>query len=123
MQWNGDRVTREVEQIGNRRLVAAAVYLAGKVKENLSVPAPRRLVKSPRGHYYRATTPATPGAFPRKLSGKLRRDVTYQIVRPGVVRIGVITIYARRLGATGHEFMLRTLKAEQGPIERILRAA
>ena len=52
-----------------RGLEAGANVLLNKIKQKISVPAPRKLVMSKRGDvYYRATTKAAPGAPPRKLS-------------------------------------------------------
>lgn len=129
MQWNGDKIAAEIDRIAARRLVAAAVYLTGKVKEVLSVPAPRQLVKSPRGNFYRATVDAKRGAPPRKLSGRLRASMTYQVLDAGKrVRIGTNVIYARRhelgfpKGHAMHPFLKPTLFAERAAIERILAA-
>lgn len=56
----------------------AAVFLAARVKEEVSVPAPRKRVKGGAGNIrYVATARAIPGAPPRKLSGRLRQTVTY----------------------------------------------
>lgn len=57
---------------------AAAVFLAARVKETVSVPAPRKRVVNSLGDIrYRATSRAVPGAPPRKLSGRLRQSITH----------------------------------------------
>lgn len=77
----GDDLSRKMLQEIERKLQKAAklartkarVFLAAKIKEVLNEPAPKR--KSRSGRWY-ATVPATPGAPPRKLTGRLQKSVT-----------------------------------------------
>ena len=74
------RIAAQVQKRAAAGVGAAAVFLAARLKEQVSVPAPRKRVVSKRGDlYYRATVRAIPGAPPRKLSGKLRQTITYQV--------------------------------------------
>jgi hypothetical protein len=70
----------QLRQRAVRGLTAAAVELQKRLKIVLSTPAPRTRVTSRAGSvYYRATTPATPGAPPRKLTGRGRASVSYRV--------------------------------------------
>lgn len=66
-------------------LRAACIELQNEAKVLVSVPAPRRLVtsgprsKNPGIKYYVATTPAIKDAPPRKLSGRGRAAITYEV--------------------------------------------
>src|SRR4051812_1245627 len=93
------QIEAEVSRNIGRGLLAGAIFLTARVKEVLSVPAPRRRVLARSGaYYYRATTPATPGAPPRKLSGRLRASADYQLLPGGTeARVGSPVVYARRL--------------------------
>lgn len=115
-QNNSDKVAAEVKRRASKGLKAATIFLSSRVKEILSVPAPRALVKPKKGApYYRATTPALPGAPPRKLSGQLRRSIAWEMRQNETVgRVGTNMIYARKLENTDHRFL--TLAVEQyGP--------
>jgi phage gpG-like protein len=104
----------ELRRRAVRAVTAGSVVLASRVKETLSVPAPRKRVLSRRGvYYYRATTPATPGAPPRKLSGRLRASVTRQTLDTPdgpVGRVGTNLVYARRHERGTHPFLQPTLQ-------------
>lgn len=77
------RIAVQVQRRAATGVQAAAVFLAARLKEVLSVPAPRKRVQDRAGNfYYRATTRAIRGAPPRKLSGKMRQGVTYTIAAP-----------------------------------------
>lgn len=109
----------------DRRLTRAAVHLTGKVKEVLSVPAPRRAVIGKRGkltgvRYYVATTPATPGAPPRKLSGRLRSSITWESISEVHKRVGTNVLYGKPLENMGHLFLGITMNAEKATLERII---
>lgn len=74
------KIAEQVQRRANSGVKNAAVFLAARIKETVSVPAPRKRVVSSLGDIsYRATAKAIPGAPPRKLSGKLRQSVTYQL--------------------------------------------
>ena len=78
------------------------------------------------------TAPAIKGDPPRKLSGKLRREVQYEMLHPMVTgsgvtmttgRVGQNTQYAARLEFGGglHEYYRRTLNKFRTAIERIMQ--
>ena len=91
-----------------------------------------RLVKNRKtGAYERQRisykpSPASPGAPPRKLSGRLRASVDYEVQQNDyggwdiTARIGTNVIYARPLETKGHAFMIRSLMAFRSELEQIL---
>jgi len=82
--WYGPKVMADIKKSASRGTEAAAIFLVNALKKTLSIPAPRIAVVGVRGvrkgiRYYRATTRATPGAPPRKLSGDMRGSITYRM--------------------------------------------
>ncbi len=76
-------------------ILAAASFLTSRVKEVVSVPAPKRPIRLPsvgkkKGAIigYRAKTKATPGAPPRVVSGQLRRKLSYHQLSPMQAAVG-----------------------------------
>lgn len=112
------QIDAEVQRLASRGLQAAAIWFSGRVKEVVSVPAPRtRVVSGPRSShpgtvYYRATEEATPGAPPRKLSGRLRAGVGWQMVDQRRARVGGNVIYMRVHELGRHPFLVPTLTRE-----------
>lgn len=119
-------IEREVLKNLGRGLEAGAIFLKARVKETLSVPAPRKRVLGKRGknagvYYYRATTPATPGAPPRKLSGRLRSSITHEMSNDGLTaRVGTNVEYAQHLEEGGHAYLITTLEANLDNLARII---
>lgn len=119
--WTGDKLREQIERAAGRGVQAAAIFLVARVKEVLSVPAPRRLARTPRGAYHVATTPATPGAPPRKLSGKLRASINYAMEGPMRARVGTRIKYARPLELRmNHQFLRPTAAAFRPALLRIM---
>lgn len=124
-QNNAAKIAREVQAKAKKGLMAATIFLSARVKEIISVPAPRALVKPRFGApYYRATTRATPGAPPRKLSGELRRSISWEMRNNGTVgRVGTNKVYARKLEQMGHPFLSLAVQQYQGEIKTIMGRA
>lgn len=80
------RIEREVRDAAGAGLDAARLFLEARVRETLSVPAPRK--KTPGGGY-RATARAVPGAPPRKLTGRLRQSVASRMESGTKAVVGV----------------------------------
>lgn len=122
---NSAKIAAEVKRKASLGLKAATIFLSSRIKEILSVPAPRKLVKPKYGApYYRATTPATPGAPPRKLSGQLRRSIAWEMRQSDTVgRVGTNMVYARRLEAQGHRFLTLAVEMYQNEIKTIMGRA
>ena len=122
---NVERAKKDLSRSLGAGLRAGAIFLNNRIKEVLSIPAPRKRVTSRRGiTYYRATTPATPGAPPRKLSGRLRASMTYEVETRGlfdvVARVGTNVIYSKRHEHGNHKFMMVTLNAVKGDLGKII---
>lgn len=118
-------ITARFRAEAKRRLARAASYLAREVKVVLSVPAPRRTSKRTGRPY--ATTPATPGAPPRKLTGKGRADVGWAVFDTGGTGadslwavVGTNNIYMSHWEHHGHPWLVRTLAEQKDAVERIL---
>lgn len=90
------KIKKQVDKSAGRGLNAARVFLTARIKEALSVPAPRKAVRAAplpgqkKGGilYYRAATPATVGAPPRKLSSRLRTSTTSAMLTTNTAVIG-----------------------------------
>ena len=101
-----------------RGLSAAAIECVNDTKLLISVPAPRAPVYGTVGGKrrrigYRATTRATPGAPPRKVSGQLRASTTWDLRGTGpamVARCGVMKKYGRFLEDGNHPFLSVNLR-------------
>ena len=120
-------VEREVQALAGRGLAAAGRYLANEIRRVVSVPAPYVMVRPRSGGqpYPRATTPATPGAPPRKLTGRLRAAVGSWQPDDATVRVGVQrVVYARPLETwMGHPYLVPTLRANLENLSRIVGQA
>lgn len=117
-----ERAKRDLERSIGKGLRAAAIYLKNRVKEAISVPAPRvRFVARDGTAYYRATTPATPGAPPRKLSGRLRASIEYEMDEDKLTaRVGTSVVYGRVHEEGVHQFLMPTLVKEQSALMAII---
>ncbi len=123
------QIADEAARAAGKGIQAAAIFLTSRIKELISVPAPRVRVLGKRGKaagilYYRATTPATPGAPPRKLSGTLRQGVTVEMSADGLsATVGAGVPYARRHEFGGHAFLRPSLERWQGELAAIIGKA
>ncbi len=124
------QITDEAARAAGKGLRAAAIFLTARIKELISVPAPRVRVLGKRGKaagilYYRATTPATPGAPPRKLSGRLRTSITYEMSADGQsASVGTSVPYAAALEfRMGHAFLAPSLERWRGELAAIIGKA
>ena len=93
------RIASQVQRSAAEGVGAAVIFLASRLRETVSEPAPRKRAVDHLGNiYYRAKTRATAGAPPRKLSGRLRQTITYEITMAlGTKRAikGVVGVKAR----------------------------
>lgn len=95
-------IAAQLKRGAGKGVEAAVRFLAARVKETVSVPAPKVAVRgSPVPGKklgpilgYRATTKAIKGAPPRVLSGRLRQGVTTRMLTP---TIGLVGVHARSL--------------------------
>lgn len=105
------RIATQVQKRAASGTLNAAIFLSARLKETVSVPAPRKRVVNNAGDIrYVATTRAVRGAPPRKLSGKLRQSITYGLV--GVTgqatkttkRLGTAVVGVKARGANGFNY-------------------
>lgn len=132
-----ERIALQLKRGAGKGLEAAIRFLAARIKETVSVPAPKKPIRGvplPGKRLgpilgYRATAPAIKGAPPRVLSGRLRQGVTSKMLTP---HIGLVGTHARslpskrypsgfdypkyheigaaeKLGGGGHPFILPTV--------------
>lgn len=83
-----ERIAKQLKAGAGKGVEPACRFLVARIKETLNVPAPKVKV----GLGYRATTRATVGAPPRKLSGRMQKGVTHKMLS-GIV--GLIGVHAR----------------------------
>ena len=97
-----ERILLQLKRGAGKGLEAAVRFLAARIKEAVSVPAPKMAIRGvplPGKRLgpilgYRATASALKGAPPRVLSGKLRQGVTHKMLTPTV---GLVGTHARSL--------------------------
>lgn len=145
-----------------RRLQKCGILLSGEIKKVISVPAPRRryqsgsrsitvfnkatkqwqrqqlpiyryvATESNRATFQRLGLP-TRNTPPRKLSGRLRASITWQVLDDKTVRVGTNVEYAgyleegrwvgrgtKRARFIRHPFMISTFKANESQLRSIL---
>lgn len=90
-----NKINMQVHRGVGKGLKAGIIFLSQRVKETMSVPAPKRKTVGLFGQaIYRATTPATVGAPIRLLSGQARRKTSWKMVDE---HTAMITCNARSL--------------------------
>jgi len=118
MDWT-EEVAASMREDVIRRLTRACVECSNDLKKIVSVPAPRKFLKSGR---LVAKTKAVPGAPPRKLSGRGRASITYKVDRlelTGVVGTNVVYMPVHEYD-NGHKWVEPTLKQYGGIYNKIL---
>lgn len=121
--WNWPRIEADLERaVSKQGIEPAAVFLENRAKEITSVPAPRKRVVSRRGvSYYRALTKATPGAPPRKLSGRGRASITHEMVNPLLARVGTNAVHMAAHERGGlHKWLSVAAEKFRGALARIV---
>ncbi len=99
VHWNSHEVINQVNKAAQKGLKAAAIFLASRMKEAVSVPAPRGAWKSGTSYgwgmhkttnsYIALIKHGQPGMPPRKLSGRLRQTITWEVSSSGdTARVG-----------------------------------
>ncbi len=100
------------------RLTRVCIATVNDLKVVVSVPAPRRIAAS--GRVY-AATKATPGAPPRKLTGRGRASLSYRVDPISLTGIvGTNVVYMGVHERHDHKFVAPTLAANRTMYERIL---
>ena len=142
-QQQAEKLAKQILQKVNKGLERGMdkvrYMLVAKIKQTLSVPAPREKVRPKSGPpYWRATTRAGKGAPPRLLSGALRRSVesarsNYQIEITASARSRPSKRYPRGIpygkiheaGRYGdkeglHPFVVPAIKANMREVKKVL---
>lgn len=131
LEYHGGTVMGAVRNGAMERLRKAVIFYRTKVVEAVSVPAPRRIVRSKDGTtYYRATTKAIDMAPPRLVSGTLRKGIEVEYSADGMSAKVISKTPAvgrnRRPYSLIHEqgrhpFLVPTLQANKKSIEDIFK--
>lgn len=95
-----ERIAQQLKRGAGKGVEAAVRFLAARVKETLSVPAPKVAIRGAAlpgkklGPIlgYRVTTKATKGAPPRMVTGRMRQGVSHRMLSP---ILGVVGVHAR----------------------------
>ncbi len=121
------RITSQIEQGVGEGVHTAVIFLAARTRETLSVPAPRKAIRAAavgrkKGAIlgYRAATRATPGAPPRKLSGRLRASTTARMINRFKGEVGVSAFYGKFLERRDHKFLWPTYEKHKADVRRIV---
>jgi hypothetical protein len=125
--WTPAEVEKEAKRLTGRGIEAAARLFANLVRQTLSIPAPPARYKTSRvgrrGRIIqprRAATPATPGAPPRRVTGRLRGSIAVEF-NPvtNSARVGTNVVYGRRLELGDHKYLLPTLQANLAALTQV----
>ena len=114
--WNAAEIEKKVEDQLQQNIVRAAIHLKNAMQATLNVQAPRRL----SGRRWVATTAASPGAPPRRVSGFGRGSVSFRIDVPGRKASLVAVGYLVRLETRGHPWIQPTLEKEAGALAKLM---
>lgn len=127
MSWT-DRVMEEARRVAAKRVRNACIECVKDLKLIVGVPAPRKVSKK-SGRIY-AKTKATPGAPPRKLTGRGRASISYRVEDENgepVGRVGTNVVYmpVHELGTKArpgglHKFVEPTMARNGVKYRRIL---
>ena len=80
MNWKGPEALKKIQNESVQRLEGACMFIRGKARQNISRAQPSRLYHTKAGMSYRVgLSPSEPGEYPKKLSGRLRLSVTYEV--------------------------------------------
>lgn len=116
--WTVDALEK-VQQAALKCVVRACIACVNDLKVTVSVPAPR-LVAKRSGRIY-AATKATPGAPPRKLTGRGRAAIAYRIDKAELTGyVGNSVIYMSYWERHDHKWVRPTLAANKEKYSRIL---
>lgn len=124
MDWNADNVRREIDALMIQRLEKTAITLQNRVRETLSEPPKggrRKVIGRSGVPFYVARNPATPGAPPRKITGRFRSTMAYmRLADNGGFRVGTNDIRGRPFETwMNHPFLMPTLDRCRGELEGI----
>lgn len=129
VHWDGDDYMAGLKAQLAINLEKAAIYLKGRVKEELNRSQPYERYVGENGVYYRGLDPSLPGEPPKKITGFLQRSIAHEMrnefagprafVGTGVeyglfLEIGTVKMLPR-------PFLRSTLDKEQATIAKIIQ--
>ena len=89
---------------------------------NIGKPLTMKQARSYRGFSIRALTKATPGAPPRRVSGRLQASITWQKVSEFAIRVGTDVFYGKYLEYGNHPWLEKTILRYRRELEKIVGA-
>lgn len=116
-KFNGDAALRKWQSQCDQNLKAAAIFLVGEVKKELNT-TPAGIKKYGQRRY--ATTPATKGSPPRKITGYLQRGIAWAKITWQMVRVGTGVFYGGIHERGVHPFLLPMARRMRDRLKRIL---
>lgn len=116
-KWMGDEALKKWQKQLDKNLQAAAIELVNTTKKNLNV-TPAGIRKSGQRRY--ATTPATRGAAPRKITGYLQRSIAWVKLAWSKVRVGTGVFYGGVHERGQHPFLIPSAKQIWQRLKKIL---
>lgn len=110
----------DIDKFFSDRLRKAALYVVGKIRENISRSQPVRGA----GLRKRGLDPSRPGEMPKRVSGRLMRSITWNFEDMLVALVGTTLKYGAILEKSlylDREYILRTIREEAKTIQKILQ--
>ena len=100
VEWNGEQWTRELREEYRKNITAAAIYLVGVIKADISQSGTLRYSAKPGGKYKKTVynfTHSVPGNPPYMQTGLLRSSIAWEFVKgpsnTELARVGTLLKY------------------------------
>ena len=123
-EWT-EELMEKVKADAVKALTRTAIACTNDLKQIVSTPAPRKVSKK-TGRVY-AATKATPGAPPRKLTGRGRTSLAYKVAKDALeASVGTNVIYMRKHeknadGSAGlHQYVEPVMTQNRAKYEKLL---
>lgn len=131
VRWDGDRYRRAFAAAIRKRVAAAAVYLAGETKQEISrtgvLVLKRASSRDAKGRFLGQTkriynfAHSLPGDPPFKQTGRLRGSIAWEQVDDATARVGTNLVYGRVLETRlDRPYLTYTLAARREAVARII---
>ena len=126
IDWEGAKVVTHIQNGMTARTRWVAQYLVKKVEKNISVPVVKvGAIRDARGRFRRRkvdpNSRSKPGEFPRRDTGRLRKDIFWKMVGPDEAQIGTTLDYGLILELyRDRSFLRRTMDEERNVVRRVM---
>lgn len=118
MDWK-DLVSPEedFEKLLSNNLRAASIWIVSGIREKLDTAQE----VAGKGVRRRGLDPSSPGEYPKRVSGRLIRSVSWQFESSLVTMVGTSLGYGAILELTDREFILRFMRENEATIAKIIQ--